>query len=131
VIVTPPILTMIKHPYSDYAKKEMCILCYSFVEIFAEKIRALVERTRPRDLYDVINLFQHPDSAALAKKVCEVLQKKCEYKKISFPKYEDLMQREEACQSGWNIQLLHQLPALPAFELFWDKLATLFAWLNY
>jgi predicted nucleotidyltransferase component of viral defense system len=42
VIITPPILTTVKHPYSDHAKKKMCILCYSFVEVFAEKIRALV-----------------------------------------------------------------------------------------
>ncbi len=29
------------------------IQCYSYIEVFAEKIRALSERTRPRDLYDV------------------------------------------------------------------------------
>ncbi len=32
------------------------ILCYAFEEVFAEKIRALAERQRPRDLYDVIHL---------------------------------------------------------------------------
>jgi predicted nucleotidyltransferase component of viral defense system len=29
---------------------------YAFVEVFAEKLRALGQRTRPRDLYDVVNL---------------------------------------------------------------------------
>lgn len=43
------------HPYSDdfYAR----IRAYSLDEIVAEKIRALFERTRPRDLYDVWHIY--------------------------------------------------------------------------
>ena len=39
------------HPYSDGC--DALLLVYSLQGIFAEKIRSLFERTRPRDLYDV------------------------------------------------------------------------------
>jgi predicted nucleotidyltransferase component of viral defense system len=29
--------------------------------LFGEKLRALAERCRPRDLYDVVHLHRHPD----------------------------------------------------------------------
>ena len=32
--------------------------CYSYEEVFAEKVRALAERARPRDLYDVDQSLQ-------------------------------------------------------------------------
>ncbi|MDR1057544.1 MAG: nucleotidyl transferase AbiEii/AbiGii toxin family protein [Coxiellaceae bacterium] len=35
------------------------MLAYSYEELFAEKLRAFVERLRARDLYDVVHMFQH------------------------------------------------------------------------
>ena len=35
------------------------VRCYAYEEAFAEKMRALGERARPRDLYDVVNLFRN------------------------------------------------------------------------
>jgi len=40
----------------------MWIECYAYEEAFGEKVRALGERTRPRDLYDVVNLYRHGDT---------------------------------------------------------------------
>jgi len=37
------------------------VVCYSLVELFGEKLRALSERCRPRDLYDVVHMHRHPD----------------------------------------------------------------------
>jgi len=45
---TPKILD-IHRPYSDLPSSGIQILSYSYPELFAEKIRALGERTRPRD----------------------------------------------------------------------------------
>ncbi len=58
ILVLPPVERPIHHPYSDGPPGGMTARCYAFVEVFAEKIRALAERTRPRDLYDVVNLFR-------------------------------------------------------------------------
>ncbi|MBH5396448.1 nucleotidyl transferase AbiEii/AbiGii toxin family protein [Bradyrhizobium sp. CNPSo 4010] len=40
------------------------VLAYDSVEAFAEKFRALAERTRPRDLYDVVNLYRNANCRA-------------------------------------------------------------------
>ena len=36
----------VTHDYSDRPAEGMTVLCYGYVEVFAEKIRRLVERTR-------------------------------------------------------------------------------------
>lgn len=61
-LVLPPIRTPIFHPYSDCPEDGIEVLAYDYVEAFGEKIRALAERTRPRDLYDVINLYRNVDA---------------------------------------------------------------------
>jgi len=58
-LVQPPVRLAIAHPYPDAHSVVENVLGYSHVEIFAEKIRALAERLRPRDLYDVVNLYRH------------------------------------------------------------------------
>lgn len=62
VIVQQPVISSIYHPYSDAPATGIHIRSYSYEETFGEKIRALAERTRPRDLYDVINLFRNDDA---------------------------------------------------------------------
>ena len=49
---------VIAHPYDDYLPHPAEVRCYSFLEVFAEKLRAMGERGRPRDLYDIVNLFR-------------------------------------------------------------------------
>lgn len=129
-LVDPPVLTPVRHDYSDYPENGIRVTCYSYVEVFAEKIRALKERTRPRDLYDVINFFRRPESQTLAGEVHTVLQQKCDYKNIGFPQLNDLAGHKDACESGWREQLAHQLQALPPFASFWDELSAFFAWLE-
>lgn len=129
-IVEHPVLTPVRHDYSDQPENGIKIQSYSYVEVFAEKIRALKERARPRDLYDVINFFRRPESMELATQVRDVLMKKCAFKKISFPVFSDLEHYENSCSAGWKDQLAHQLPALPPFDAFWKELQNFFAWLE-
>ena len=49
----------ILHPYPDAPDFPASVLAYSFVELLAEKTRALFERSRPRDLYDVVFLLDN------------------------------------------------------------------------
>jgi predicted nucleotidyltransferase component of viral defense system len=58
-LVLPPVRVPIFHPYSDAPAAEIFVQAYAYEEAFGEKIRALAERTRPRDLYDVINLYRN------------------------------------------------------------------------
>ena len=56
VLVADPVSREVFHPYSDSPESGIHVPCYCFEEVFAEKIRALSEWLRPRDLYDMIHL---------------------------------------------------------------------------
>jgi predicted nucleotidyltransferase component of viral defense system len=60
-VVRHPVLRAIAHPYPDTLPQPATVRCYSFDELFAEKVRAMAQRCRPRDLYDIINLYRHRD----------------------------------------------------------------------
>lgn len=130
VVADPPVINAVRHEYSDLPEQGIAALCYSYVEVFAEKIRALKERTRPRDLYDVINFFRRPESADLGAAVKAILKQKCAFKSITFPVLAELEEHREDCAAGWRDQLSHQLQILPPFESFWDELTSFFAWLG-
>ena len=48
------------HPYPDTLPSGTTVRTYSFHELLAEKTRALLERSRPRDLYDIVHLIEKP-----------------------------------------------------------------------
>ena len=52
--IDEPVLRRVLHPYPDELPVDSLVQTYSMEELIAEKVRALVERTRPRDLYDVV-----------------------------------------------------------------------------
>src|SRR6266566_9379563 len=60
-VVLPPVPAEILHPYSDMPEEGIEVLAYDYVEAFAEKFRALAQRARPRDLYDVVNLYRNEE----------------------------------------------------------------------
>ena len=85
VVVLDPVFRDVHHPYSDKPEEGIRVLCYPFEEVFAEKIRALAERARPRDLYDVIHLYRHDELQPDQVVVVQVLGRKCEFKGIPVP----------------------------------------------
>ena len=132
-LVTLPEKRNIFHGYSDKSSNKMQINAYSIEEIFAEKLRALFERCRPRDLYDVIQLFQEKDFFNLSKNNCKFfLEEKCNYKLIDVPNYllmENHIQKKVLI-SQWINMLQHQIALLPSWEKYWEKLPSVFKWLE-
>ena len=66
------------HPFSDAPPSPAAghlarVVCYSLPELLGEKIRALAEQCRPRDLYDVVHTHRHPDLIGRADDVVQVL----------------------------------------------------------
>ena len=49
-LVLPSVRREVFHPYSDRPEDGIWANCYAYEEAFEEKLRALGERTRPRDL---------------------------------------------------------------------------------
>ena len=132
VLVLEPVMREVHHPYSDLPQDGIHVLCYGFEEVFAEKIRALAERERPRDLYDVVHLYRregiNPDRAL----ILATLSKKCQFKGIAIPTMEILANQPERedLEADWEHMLAHQLPMLPPFQQFWDELSDVFDWLH-
>ncbi len=46
------------HNYPDAAECQVRVLSYSLEEVLAEKLRSWIQRTRPRDLFDVVKIIQ-------------------------------------------------------------------------
>lgn len=132
ILTLNPAIRGVYHPYSDASpEKGIHVQCYCFEELFAEKLRALAERLRPRDLYDVIHLYRHDAARPERLILLEALRKKCDFKGISLPSAETLNDRPERIEleKEWANMLTHQLAALPSYEQFWQGLPEVFEWL--
>lgn len=129
VLALPPVDRPVVHPYSDKPDGGIQARCYAYEEVFGEKVRALGERARPRDLYDVINLFRHDELHAEPQDILSVLRRKCDHKGIGLPTLTTIAAFREELSSDWRSMLAHQLPALPPLDAFWNALPAFFAWL--
>lgn len=132
LVVCPSVLRPVSHDYPDPLPAPGMVRCYSFEEVFAEKIRAMGERSRPRDLYDIVNLFRRPDFRQHPDLVLDVLIQKCQAKGILVPSAESIQASPmfEELKSEWGNMLAHQLRALPDFDHFWKEVPHIFDWLN-
>lgn len=84
-VVRAPVLREIGHPYPDAFPGTTRVRCYSFEEVFAEKLRAMAQRGRPRDLYDIVNLFRRNDLRLYPDQIRAALVDKCNVKQIAVP----------------------------------------------
>jgi len=88
------------HPYSDNFEGKTIV--YKFEEIIAEKIRALFERTRPRDLYDVWYFLNKKKISELS----EIVKEKCRLKDVKLD-VSYFKKRKEDFANAWTNSLSH------------------------
>ena len=129
-MVHPPVERVVAHPYSDGSEGGITAQTYSLTELLGEKTRALGERTRPRDLYDVVSFFRREDLRPEASTVLQVLREKCDFKGMRVPNPASLQPFREEMESDWEVMLGHQLPAVPPMESFWSAIPEFFTWLH-
>jgi predicted nucleotidyltransferase component of viral defense system len=129
-LVLAPVRIPVSHPYSDVPDGGIVVQAYAYEEAFGEKVRALAERARPRDLYDVVNLYRNLDACPEPSVLLDVLRQKCAFKGIPIPRAADLDAHRGDLEAAWEGMLRHQLPALPPVESFWSVLPEFFAWLQ-
>jgi len=132
LLVGPTVRRSILHPYSDAEELRGEVQSYSIVELLAEKTRALAERCRPRDLYDVVNIHRHPELVGDAAPVVAALDNKCAYVGIPVPNSDTIKTSpfRDELEQEWENMLGHQLPHLPNVTQFWEELDTVFDWLG-
>lgn len=133
ILTLRPELRQIGHHYSDQPLPVRGVASYPITELFGEKLRALTERCRPRDLYDVVHLHRHPDLLGRASGVAAVLRDKCAHAGIEIPTLEStrITKFRQEVETEWENMLGHQLPKpLPPFADFWATLEDVFGWLD-
>lgn len=130
-IMLNPVIKNVRHEYSDRPANGILILSYEYEEVFAEKLRALTQRLRPRDLYDVVHLYKHEELRPKRDIIRSILIKKCQLRNISMPtmKTFETHNNRTFIASEWENQLEHQIPTLPHFEVFLDELPKIIEWL--
>ncbi len=132
-ILRPPIRRAVHHPYPDALPEGLFVLTYSLEELFAEKTRALVERTRPRDLYDVVYILENSPEALDLDLSRSLFEAKCHSKKIEPPdlaRMLELIDEAAELRSEWSNMLAYQLPILPPVESMLARLPGLLGWIE-
>jgi len=81
----------VHHPYPDGLPEETRVPAYSLDELFAEKTRALFERSRPRDLYDVVYIQENRADTLNLPHARDLFQGKCRAKELAPPSAADLI----------------------------------------
>lgn len=117
-VIDSPVRRPVAHAYPDELD-EATVGAYSLEELFAEKTRALYERTRPRDLYDVMQLVENYASSIDLARARRMFHEKCRVKGFAAPSGAELTRRVRASDelaTEWKNMLAHQLPALPPLE---------------
>lgn len=121
------------HAYSDALPADTAVATYTVDELMAEKLRALIERTRPRDLYDVVFILENRPEALNLERVRILLKEKCGVKQLPMPTARslgDLVAASDELRSEWGNMLAHQLPELPPIEAVLARTPGLFLWID-
>jgi predicted nucleotidyltransferase component of viral defense system len=132
-ILAEPVACAVFHPYPDALPSATTVRAYSLEELLGEKLRALIERTRPRDLYDVVYILNNHSSAIRFEIVSGLYREKCRIKGFEPLSSEAIVQiakGNEELASEWANMLAHQLPQLPPLAMMLDRLGGLLGWLD-
>lgn len=106
--------------YSDL-KDEYKINCYSIREIIAEKMRSLMQRTMPRDLYDLWFLLEVEGYNILD--FISDFQEKARYKNLDPDMFVNtVISKEVRFKNTWNNYLTDQIKDLEDFDTVWRNL---------
>jgi len=110
-VILKPEKKQIFHFYSDADKINSMVPVYPLKEIVAEKLRSLVQRNRPRDIYDLYYLSEiasiesYPD-------ILKLLRQKFESKSIDCCNYTDFVNKKKYSSNkrAWESSLTYHLP---------------------
>lgn len=97
------------HPYSDILSASP--KSYTLMEILLEKLRALFERTRPRDLYDIYYFKRYLYEEGFK----ELFNEKCRLKGV-VPDIQSVIERKVNFKNAWENSLHNQFKSIPQFE---------------
>lgn len=111
--IEKPVFRRVKAIYSDYPKFEVRVK--TLEEIFAAKIRTLLDRTRCRDFFDLWKLLGYIDIS----KTKRLVLLKCEKNEIDFQK---LFKKSKELQEYWKREMPRLVYPVPDLDNVLDDL---------
>lgn len=120
ILCNDPVEKIVNNEYTDLSD-EFKILSYTLEEIITEKMRSLMQRTMPRDLYDIFYLFEIENNAI--EQYLLDFKKKAEFKKLNPSELTEVVQnKKERFRKQWEENLVNQITDVPDFEDVWRRL---------
>jgi predicted nucleotidyltransferase component of viral defense system len=110
-LVLSPEKKKILHPYSDFEIIKSIVPAYPLDEVVAEKLRSLMQRNRPRGIYDLYFL-RFKIKMRNYDKIHKLLLKKSQNKNINCCNYADFINHSKYINNkrAWESSLNHHLP---------------------
>ncbi len=118
VVVDRPVRQALLSEYSDLPDRTFAISSYTLAEIWAEKVRSLMQRAEPRDVYDLAYLAA--EHRRLAEEAAHIFVKKARAKGLDPTQLGTLLDaREVTLERLWERRLEGQLALVPDFDATW------------
>ena len=120
LIINEPEYHEVHNEYSDL-QDEFKIKCYGLNELIPEKMRSLMQRTEPRDLYDLWYLFE--EEGLNVEDFVYDFQEKARHKGYDPTKLVSIVNsKEDTFARNWNLHLANQITDIPEFKDVWREL---------
>ena len=120
IICDKPEQKDVGNEYSDLTDRYK-ISAYSLSEIISEKMRSLIQRTAPRDLYDLWYMFA--ENGNNIEDYIFDFQLKAGYKKLDYTHFLKIISaKEKTFKKQWESQLTNQIKDIPDFDEVWRGL---------
>jgi predicted nucleotidyltransferase component of viral defense system len=108
-----------RHSYEDVP--EFALTAYSREEIFAEKLRALYQRSQARDYYDLYRMITEAEIEESV--ILPAFRSKCEHEGLEIDLRDGLpSEKRDEILSGWQNTLPDLVSTLPKFSTVYDTL---------
>lgn len=119
-----PVLPLVKKPINSPFFESFDVLTFQLEELLAEKIRALMQRKKPRDYLDIYYIAG--SGKADFKKAIEIAEEKLSSFKEHIDKRK-IEQDTELVQNLWKQDLREILPSIPDFSDVLGKIMDIFS----
>lgn len=116
-LVFEPKTVKIKAFYADL--KSFDVRVFDLKEITAEKIRTLMQRSKPRDYFDVWFIFKNRNFDAI--EIKKAVIEKCRRIEVKYEPYK-IFSDTENLRKRWKTDLIHLVKELPDFEAVMSEL---------
>jgi predicted nucleotidyltransferase component of viral defense system len=118
VLINPPTRRPLLSTYSDEPRPAVLVQVYALEELCAEKLRTLLQRTQPRDLYDVWRIMSEQADALNLSALAAIFDAKCRHKNLSPNTLTQILvpTQVEKLRRAWQTSFADQMIDVPPLD---------------